>query len=62
MRAERPSADTSMAPLSMVEKSTSASTLPAATNSVRSPLMTSGMPLALCSRSTSTWKLPEAAL
>jgi hypothetical protein len=46
----------------MVEKSTSASTLPPATNRVRWPLMSRGMPLELSSRSTTTWKLPVAAL
>src|SRR6266508_807314 len=57
-----PSSETSMAPRPMREKSTSASTLPAATNSVRSPLMTEGMKRASFSMSMMSWKFPLAAL
>src|SRR6266545_1479515 len=59
---DRRSSETLIAPLPTPEKSTSASTLPAATNSVRSPLRNDGRYFESFSRSIRTWKLPEAAL
>ena len=61
MVTDRRSSDTTIAWASRLEKSTEASTVPAAEYTVRSPRMNDGRNLASFSVSTSTWKLPAAA-
>src|SRR6266511_187740 len=56
------SSNTLIAPLSIRQQSTSESTLPAATNSVRWPLMNDGTKRASFSRSMISWRLAVAAL
>jgi hypothetical protein len=62
MVAERPSSETWIASLERREKSTSASTLPTATRTVRWPLIAGGSSGLSFSMSTMVWKLPVAAL
>ena len=62
--AERRSSETRTAPLVAgrgPEKSTAASTLPAATNRVRSPFTNDGIRSVSSSTSTTTWRLAVAA-